>query len=52
MVRLLAERYDTKSNEKLGGFRSSFKAFYVSSQLKSCDTTKTVYLWMTLSHYI
>ena len=31
VVRLLAERYDTKSNVKLGGFRSQLQASYVSS---------------------
>ena len=31
MVRLLAEQYDTKSNVKLGGFRSKLQASYVSS---------------------
>ena len=31
VVRLLAERYDTKSNVKLGGFRPQLQASYVSS---------------------
>ena len=31
MVRLLAERYDTKSNVKLDGLRYQFQASYVSS---------------------
>ena len=31
LVRLLAERYETKSNVKLDGFRSQFQAFYVSN---------------------
>ena len=31
MVRLMAERYDIKSNVKLGGFRSLLQASYVSS---------------------
>ena len=31
VVRLLAERYDTKPNVKLGGFRSQLQASYVSS---------------------
>ena len=30
MVRLLAERSDTKSNVKLGGFQSQLQAFYMS----------------------
>ena len=31
VVRLLVERFDTKSNVKLGGFRSQLQASYVSS---------------------
>ena len=31
VVRLWAERYDTKSNVKLGGFRSQLQASYVSN---------------------
>ena len=31
VVRLLAEKDDTKSNVKLGGFRSQLQASYVSS---------------------
>ena len=31
MVRLLAERYDTKSNVKLRGIRSQLQASYMSS---------------------
>ena len=31
VVRLLAERSDTKSNVKLGGFRSQLQASYMSS---------------------
>ena len=30
MVSLLAEHYDTKSNVKVGGFRSQFQASYLS----------------------
>ena len=30
VVRLLAEQYDTKSNVKLGGFRSQLQASFVS----------------------
>ena len=37
-VRLLAERYDTKSNVKLGGFQSQHPMCLAT--LKSCDTTK------------
>ena len=32
MIRLLVERFDTKSNVKLGGFRSQPQAPYVSSR--------------------
>ena len=31
VVRLMAERYDTKSNVKLGGFRSQVQTSYLSS---------------------
>ena len=31
MVRLVAEQYDTKSNVKLGGFRSQLQVSYVFS---------------------
>ena len=34
MRRLLAERYDTKSNVKLGRFRSQLQASYVSSHIE------------------
>ena len=44
MVRLLAERYDTKSNVNLGGFQSQLQASYVSSQTRY---NETVCLWMT-----
>ena len=40
MVRLLAERSDTKSNVKLGGFDPSFKRPTCLATLKSCDTMK------------
>ena len=40
LVRLLAERYDTKSNVKKGGFDLSFKRRTRLSALKNCDTTK------------
>ena len=35
---LLAERYDTKSNVKLGGARSKHLAYLAT--LKSCDITE------------
>ena len=45
-VRLLAERYETKSNVKLGGFRS--KRPTCLATLKSCDTTKHIYISIVL----
>ena len=50
MVRLLAGRYDTKSNIKLSGFRS--QASYVSSHTEELWYNETVYLWMTINIYI
>ena len=47
VVRLLAERYDTKSNIKLGGFRSQIQASYVSSHTEELWFYETVCLWMT-----
>ena len=47
VVRYLAERYGTKSNEKLGGFRSQLEASYVSSHTEELWYKETVYLWMT-----
>ena len=38
VVRLLAERYVTKSNVKLGEFR--FQRSTCLAKLRSCDTTK------------
>ena len=51
-VRLLAERYDTKSNVILCGFDPSFKCPTCLATLKSCDTTKRVCLWMTIYTYL
>ena len=48
MVRLLAERYDTKSNVKLGGFRSQLQASNVSSHTEELWYNETVCLWMTI----
>ena len=48
MVRLLAERSDTKSNVKLVGFRSQLQAAYVSCQTKELWYNETVCLWMTI----
>ena len=52
MFQSLAERCDTKCNVKLAGFDSSFKCPTCLTTLKSCDTTKTVFLWMTIYIYI
>ena len=40
VCRLMAERYDSKSNVKLGGFQSHLEEFYVSHHTENCDTTK------------
>ena len=50
MVRLLNERYDTKSNIKLGGFWSQLQASYVSSHTEELWYNETVCQWMTLYH--
>ena len=47
MVRLLAESYNTKSNVKLGRFRSQLHASYVSSPTEELLYNE-VYLWMTI----
>ena len=52
MVRLLAERFETKSNVKLGGFQSQLQASYVSSHTEELWYNKTVCLWMTIYIYI
>ena len=52
MVRLLPERSDTKSNVKLGGFRSQLPACYVSSHTEELWYNETVCLWMTIYIYI
>ena len=51
MVRLLAERSDTKSNVKLGGFQSQLQVCLAT--LKSCDSTKqSVCGWQYIYIYI
>ena len=45
VVRLLAERYDTKSNAKLGGFRSQLQASYMSNYTEELWYNETVCLW-------
>ena len=51
VVRLLAERFDTKSNVKLVGFRSHLQASYVSSHTEELWYNETVCLWMTIYIY-
>ena len=52
VVRLLAERHDTKSYEKLGGFRSLLQAFYGSSHTEELWYNETVCVGMTIYIYI
>ena len=52
MVRLLAERYDTKSNIKMGGFWSQLQVSYVSSYPEELGYNETVCPWMTIYIYI
>ena len=52
VVCLLAERCDTKSIVKLGGFRSHLQAFYVSSHTGELWYHETACLWMTIYIYI
>ena len=49
---LVAERYGTKSNEKLAGFRSQFEASCVCSHIDELWYNETVCLWMTIYIYI
>ena len=51
MVRLLAERYNTKSNVKLGEFRSQLQVSSVSSHTEELWYKETVRLWMTIYIY-
>ena len=46
VVRVLAERYDTKSNIKLGGFRSQFQVSYVSSHTEKLWYNEIVCEWL------
>ena len=52
VVRLLAERSDTKSNVKLGGFRLQLQASNVSNHAEELWYNETVCLWMTIYLYI
>ena len=47
-VFLLTERYETKSNVKLDGFRSQLQASYASSRIEELWYKETVCLWMTI----
>ena len=51
-VGFLAEWFDTKSNVKLGKFRSQFQASYLSSRTEELWYNETVCLWMTTYIYI
>ena len=52
MVRLLVERFDTKSNVKLGGFRSQLQASYVYIHTEELWYNETVCLSMTIYIYL
>ena len=52
IIRLLAEQYDTKSNIKLGGFRSQLQASYMSSHIEELWYKETICLWITIYIYI
>ena len=52
MNRLLAKRYDIKSNVNLGGFRSQLQASYVSSHTEESWYNDSYCLWMTVYIYI
>ena len=52
MFRFLAERYDTNTNVKLGGFGSQLQASYVSSHIEALWYNETVSQWMTIYIYI
>ena len=52
MLHLLAEQSDTKSNVKLGGFRSQLQASYMSSHTEELWYNETVCLGMTIYIYI
>ena len=48
VIRLLAERYDTKPNVKSRVFRSQLQASEESSHTEELWYNETVYLWMTM----
>ena len=49
---LIAERYDTKSNVKMGRFQSQLEVSNVSSHTEELRYNETVCLWMTIYIYI
>ena len=49
---LMAERYDTKPNVKLGVFQPQLEASYMSSHTEELWYNKTVSLWMAKKKYI
>ena len=51
VVRMLVERSETKSNVMLDGFRSRFRASYVTSHTEEFWKNETVCLWMTIYIY-
>ena len=46
VCRLRAERYNTKSNVKLGGFQSQFEASYASSHTDELCYNETMTIYM------
>ena len=48
VVRLLAKRYDGKSNVKLGGFRSQLRASHVSNHVQRNSLSVDDYMNMIL----
>ena len=46
LCKVVAKQYDTKSNVKLGGFRSQLKVSYVSSHDEKLWYNKTVCLYI------
>ena len=52
VVCFLAELSESKSNLKLGGFRSQLQASYASSHTEELWNNETVCLWMTIYIYI
>ena len=52
VVCLLAERYDTKSNIRLGGFQFQLQASYMSSHTEELWYNETVCGWLSIYIYI